>query len=214
MVISVIADIVGSRELKDRSEAQRMLDVAIARVDEENPLADQRLTPTVGDEQQGVYTNLFDALESLLMIQLVLPGELGLRFGIGIGEIRAVDSEHRELSDGPAWWAAREAIDIAHDRERRSMPSSRTWIVGGKGQDEVMPTTIAAANAYLLLRDSVVGAMSDRERRLAYGRLTGRSQKELAESEGISQPSVSKALRGSGFTAIYEGLAALREART
>ena len=52
--------------------------------------------------------------------------------------------------------------------------------------------------------------MSDRERRIAYGRASGLSQRELAEQEGITQPSVSKALRGSGANALLEGLAVLR----
>ncbi len=74
-----------------------------------------------------------------------------------------------------------------------------------------MESTIAVANAYLLARDEIVGAMSERERRLTYGRLLGRGQQELAAEEGISQPSVSKALRGAGSAAVLEGLAALRE---
>jgi DNA-binding CsgD family transcriptional regulator len=52
--------------------------------------------------------------------------------------------------------------------------------------------------------------MSERERRLTYGRLVGRSQQELAAEEGISQPSVSKALRNAGAAALLQGVAALR----
>ncbi|UWF76845.1 MULTISPECIES: SatD family protein [Microbacterium] len=206
MVIAVIADIVGSRRLRDRAAAQRMLDHTIARVERDRPLAVQPLTPTVGDEQQGVYGGLGEALTSLLMLQLALPGGLGFRFGLGVGEIRAFDSSGGPLSDGPGWWAARAAIGIVQEHERGGMPSARSWIVAAEGQDEVMESTVAAANAYLLLRDELVGAMSERERRLAYGRLIGTSQQELAEQEGITQPSVSKALRRSGAVAILQGL--------
>jgi hypothetical protein len=73
-----------------------------------------------------------------------------------------------------------------------------------------MESTIAASNAYLLARDELVGAMSERERRLTYGRLLGRSQHDLAADEGVTQPSVSKALRTAGSAAILEGVAALR----
>ncbi|WP_448720740.1 SatD family protein [Microbacterium natoriense] len=210
MVIAVLADIVGSRKLRDRAEAQRILDEAIAQVEADLPLADQPLTPTVGDEQQGVYRDLGDALVSLLMIQLRLPDGVAFRFGIGVGEVRAVESVHRELADGPGWYAARAAIETVHAREERAVPRTRTWIVGAPGQDEVMQSTIAASNAYLLARDEIVGAMSERERRLTYGRLQGRSQQELATEEGISQPSVSKALRNAGAAALVEGVAALR----
>lgn len=209
MVIAVIADIIGSRALSDRGGAQRRLDDAIARVESDRPLALQPLTPTVGDEQQGVYHDLADAMTSLLMIHLALPDGIGLRFGLGVGEIRRVDSAHGALPDGPGWWAAREAIELAHERERRAVPRSRTWIVGAPGQTEVMESTIAVSNAYLLVRDEQVGAMSERERRLTYGRIVGRSQHELADAEGVSQPSVSKSLRRAGAQALIDGLSAL-----
>lgn len=210
MVIAVLADIVGSRGLRDRSAAQGVLDETIAAVEQDLPLALRPLTPTVGDEQQGVYRSLDDALVSLLMIQLRLPDGIAFRFGIGIGDVRAVESVHGELSDGPGWYSARAAIDTVHAREGRAVPRTRTWIVGAPGQDEVMASTIAASNAYLLARDELVGAMSERERRLTYGRLMGRSQSDLAAEEGITQPSVSKSLRTAGATAILEGVAALR----
>ncbi|CAN7143939.1 SatD family protein [Microbacterium foliorum] len=210
MVIAVLADIVGSRKLDDRSAAQRILDEAIARVEEHLPLAHHALTPTVGDEQQGVYLDLEDAMVSLLMIQLALPDGIAFRFGIGVGDVRSVDSVHGELADGPGWYAARAAIETVHARENRTVPRTRTWIVGAPGQDEVMESTIAASNAYLLVRDELVGAMNERERRLTYGRLVGRSQHDLAAEEGISQPSVSKSLRSAGSAALIEGVAALR----
>ncbi|PVE93190.1 MULTISPECIES: SatD family protein [unclassified Microbacterium] len=210
MVIAVLADIVGSRKLDDRTAAQQVLDETIARVEADLPLAAQPLTPTVGDEQQGVYRDLGEALISLLMIQLRLPDGIGFRFGIGVGEVSAVESVHGELADGPGWYAARAAIDTVHAREGRAIPRARTWIVGAPGQDEVMESTIAASNAYLLVRDELVGAMSERERRLTYGRLIGRSQHELAEEEGISQPSVSKSLRSAGAAALLEGVSVLR----
>lgn len=210
MVIAVVADIVGSRKLDDRASAQRVLDETIAQVEKDLPLAQHPLTPTVGDEQQGVYRELEDALVSLLMIQLRLPDGIAFRFGIGIGAVSAVASVHGELADGPGWYAARAAIEAVHAKEGRAVPGARTWIVGAPGQDEVMPSTIAASNAYLLVRDELVGAMSERERRLTYGRLVGRSQQELASDEGISQPSVSKSLRSAGSAALLDGVAALR----
>lgn len=213
MVIAVLADIVGSRRLDDRTAAQRVLDDTIAAVEVDLPLATQPLTPTVGDEQQGVYRDLSDAMVSLLMIQLRLPDGIAFRFGIGVGEVRPVKSVHRELADGPGWYAARAAIETVHAREGRAVPRTRSWIVGAPGQDEVMESTIAASNAYLLVRDEVVGAMSERERRLTYGRLLGRSQQELATEEGITQPSVSKSLRTAGTAALIEGVAALRGER-
>lgn len=209
MVIAVIADIVGSRRLRDRARAQREFDETITRVQHEHPLAEQPLQPTVGDEQQGVFRTLDDALMGVLLLQLALPEGIEFRYGLGIGEIGAIKSAHRELTDGPGWWAAREAIEIVHDRQKRAVPTARTWIVAAPGQDEVMDSRVPTANAYLLLRDAVVVGMTGRERRLAYGRVGGLSQRVLAEQEGITQPAVSKALRTSGAAALIDGWALL-----
>lgn len=206
MVVAVIADIVGSRRLRDRAEAQRVFDETIARVQREHPLADQPLQPTVGDEQQGVYRNLDDALAGVLLLQLALPEGMEFRYGLGVGEIRAIESAHRELTDGPGWWAAREAIETVHARQERAVPTARSWIVAAPGQDEVMQSLVSTSNAYLLARDAIVVHMTERERRLAYGRIGGLSQSALAEQEGITQPAVSKALRSSGAAALLDGL--------
>ena len=79
--------------------------------------------------------------------QLALPEGLEFRFGIGIGTVSPVGSAHGELSDGPGWWAARDAIEYVHARQHRAVPGMRTWIVGAPGQDEVMDTVVAASNA-------------------------------------------------------------------
>jgi hypothetical protein len=213
MVVAVIADIVGSRRLRDRAGAQRMLDETIARVEREHPLADQPLRPTVGDEQQGVYRTLYDAVTGVLLLQLALPEGIEFRYGIGVGDIRAIDSAHRELSDGPGWWAARAAVETVHARQERTVPTARSWIVAAPGQDEVMDSEVSMGNAYLLARDAIVVRMTERERRLAYGRIGGLSQTALAEQEGITQPAVSKALRSSGAAALLDGLALFAQER-
>ena len=209
MVIAVIADIVGSRQLHDRAQAQRAIEQVITQVEDDFPLARESLAATVGDELQGVYDNLGEAMASLLAIQLRLPENVALRFGLGIGEIREVASAGGSLSDGPGWYAARDAIETIDVRERTA-PRMRTWIVGAPGQNAVMTSEIAVSNAYLLVRDELVGAMSDRERRLAYGRALGASQEQLATSEGIQQPSISKSLRRSGAAALLDGMALLQ----
>jgi DNA-binding CsgD family transcriptional regulator len=61
------------------------------------------------------------------------------------------------------------------------------------------------ANAYLFARDQLVGEMTGRARRLAYGRIGGQTQAQLAEEEGISQSAVSQALASAGVAALIEG---------
>ncbi|MET0734630.1 MAG: SatD family protein [Microbacterium sp.] len=212
MTIAVISDIVGSRRLPDRSAAQRVLDETIARIESDLPLAARPLHPTVADEEQGAYDSLGDALASLLLLQLALPDGVECRFGIGIGEVREVKTTSGAIEDGSGWWAARAAIDTVHAKQQRAAPSARTWVVAAQGEDASMHTAAALANAYLLSRDELVGAMSERTRRLVYGRCLRTTQKELAAAEGITQPAVSQALAGAGAGSVVEGFVALRSA--
>jgi len=76
-----------------------------------------------------------------------------------------------------------------------------------------MDSEVSMGNAYLLARDAIVVRMTERERRLAYGRIGGLSQTALAEQEGITQPAVSKALRSSGAAALLDGLALFAQER-
>ncbi len=208
----VIADIVGSRRLSDRAGAQIALEETIARVEGEQPFAERALTPTVGDELQGVYPDLTAALKALLLLQLALPHGLECRFGIGLGDIEPLPSTEEELTDGPGWWAARAAIERVHALQQRAAPSARTWVDVAEGADnDDVRSRVAFANAYLLTRDQLVGAMSERTRRLVYGRCLGRTQRALAEAEGITQSAVSQALAGAGAGAILEGFAILTD---
>lgn len=210
MVIATIADIVGSRRLADRGEAQRVIDTAIAEVEKRLPLAVEPLRPTVGDELQGVYTTLDDALASLLLVQLALPDGVECRFGLGIGEVDAFDSASGRLQDGPGWWAARSAIEAVHAKQQRAAPSARTWVVASPDEDAGVHTAAALANSYLLARDQLVGSMNERARRLTLGRCLGRTQRDLAHEEGITQPAVSQALATSGAASVVEGFLVLR----
>lgn len=215
MTVAVLADIVGSRRLPDRVAAQRVLDDVIAAVERAlpTPIRPLRpLRPTTGDEQQAVFATLDAALAFILQLQLALPDGLEFRFGIGIGRIGAVASSSGDLTDGPGWWAARAAIDVVHAKQNRTIPSARSWIVAAPEEDSSMHAIVAFANAYLLARDELVGAMNERARRLTSGRLRGLTQRELAQAEGITQPAVSQALSSVGAASIIEGYRALTHA--
>lgn len=210
MDVAVIADIVGSRTLNDRASAQAHLDETIRQAEHDLPLARRPLTPTVGDEQQGLYPTLDAALAATLLIRLLLPAGLDLRFGLGIGPMNDIRSGERTLAEGPGWWAARAAIDHVHALGQRQVPHARSWVAASDDHAAHGDAEIRRTNAYLLARDELVGTMSERTRRLSYGRCLGATQSALAEAEGVSQSAVSQALRSSGATAILAGFALLR----
>lgn len=210
MTVAVIADIVGSRELDDRAGAQRAIVDAVARVEADAPMAAAPLTAVVGDEFQGEFPTIGAATASLLLLRLQLPDGVDCRFGVGVGDVRPVELGDRTIPEGPAWWAARAAIERVEALQHRAAPLARTWIEAAEGQDATMLETIAVANAYVLSRDQLVSSMSQRTRRLTYGRCLGRSQRDLAAHEGITQSAVSQALASAGSSAVVEGFLALR----
>lgn len=198
--IAMIVDIVGSRELDDRSAAQQSILDAFGRAHALRPFR-QPLAPTFADEFQAVFDDPAHAVWATAVGRLLLPVGVDCRFGLGSGELREVGPGLAgTVQDGSAWWRARAAIDEAHARQDRRNPYLRTWFEGPDA---------AAVNALLLLRDATIDGMRARERRIAGAALLGRSQVEIARDEGVTQSAVSQSLRRSGAAALVAADAVL-----
>lgn len=200
--VGIIADIVGSRNLTDRKAAQRAILEAFERADSSVP-ALRSAWATVGDEFQLIATTWQDALRITVRVQALLPDDLRLRFGVGVGQIRTVgEGEVGPIQDGTAWLNARQAIETIEEHQQR--------------RDEVLtgflsadPELTAALTTQLVLRDHIVARMKARERRLFAALLTGATQQEAASAERISQAAVSQALHRSGAMALLDADATL-----
>ncbi len=197
---ALIGDVVASKQAPDRGALQDRLLLALAAVNSAVPSL-QPLEATIGDEFQGVYASASLALRASAQVRLhLLP--VDTRYGLGTGELTVFDVDRAPVSqDGPAWWAAREAIDYVQGRQARRGHARhlRTWLV-----DPQEPDAATYVNAFLLSRDETIGLQSHRARRLLLGSLLGRTQLELAESEQISQSAVSQQLATSGAYAICD----------
>ena len=223
---AVIADIVGSRTLTDRADAQRIFEAALERASEGLALL-QAPYPTVGDEFQAVAYTLEDALLLTLRAQLLLPPQLQLRFGIGVGRIeefasgvhrqapaRGRGAESAALQDGSAWWAARAAINRAHDVQDASNPFIRTWfMVHASVESEFSSHCQTCINALLSLRDHAILKLSARHRRITAALLLGKTQVEIARAEKLSQQAISDFARGTGVGLIQSSLIIAEAAR-
>ena len=223
---AVIADIVGSRTLTDRADAQRIFEAVLERAGEGLALL-QAPYPTVGDEFQAVAYTLEDALLLTLRAQLLLPPQLQLRFGIGAGRIeefasgvhrqapaRGRGAESAALQDGSAWWAARAAINRAHDVQDASNPFIRTWfMVHASVESEFSSHCQTCINAMLSLRDHSILKLSARHRRITASLLLGKTQVSIARAEKLSQQAISDFARGTGAGLIQSSLIIAEAAR-
>ncbi len=205
-VVALIADIVGSRRLDDRSQAQAQILTAFQGATEHARPAVPAYA-TVGDEFQTVYDTISQAVIATTVVPLLLPQGIELRFGLGVGIDDVIESDGpSRIRDGSAWWHARDAIDRIRRAEKAGRSYSRTGIVGPSGG--VDPTI----QSLLLLRDHIFGRMRERDRTIALAGLRNIPQSRTAQEEGISQPAVSQSWNRSGAAALVEMVQTLKEA--
>ncbi|HWS93756.1 MAG TPA: SatD family protein [Mycobacterium sp.] len=192
---SVIGDVVGSRRARDRPALHRRVNTALRQV------ADGAIDPpafTVGDEFQGSYPTLGAAIDAALTVRLLLVPQIDVRFGIGWGATTVLDA-NAGIQDGPAWWAARDAI--THTAEAQRQPGF-TLVRTTFRADDGTRTDVAAVNAALICRDHLLGSLDERSLRIVRGLMTGRTKKELAAAEGISASAVSQRASRDGLDLI------------
>ena len=108
--------------------------------------------------------------------------------------------------DGPAWWAARAAIDRVE--KGRARPRGSEGLRGPRSPDAADPGRDGASedlvNALLMCRDELVSRMDARDARLVLAWFEGRKQADVGAAEGISPSAVSQRFARNGAYAIRE----------
>ncbi|CAB4723018.1 MAG: hypothetical protein F2667_11065 [Actinobacteria bacterium] len=189
--VTLIGDVVASREAIDRLDLHQALQQALREV---NAHYETDLRITVGDEYQGAVPSLGLATRIALDLRLALLPTYDVRHGIGVGAVRLLDPETR-VQDGPGWWAAREAIEqVAALESQAATRTARTW-VSGAGDASVL----SAVNAALGGRDELVGRLDRRSLSVLAGILAGRTQRQLAEEEHVSASAISQRVRADAL---------------
>lgn len=194
---AIIGDVIGSRQATSRSRLQTRLDKALADVSSAmKPV--QPLTPTLGDEFQGMFATVEEAIEASLRLRLELTGKLDVRIGIGWGTLRTKDPGRTPFGqDGPCWWRAREALEELGRTERSNQePASlRTVCRTGTTQE-------AALNAILVLRDQILFDIDEQDATILRMLIGGEAQQDAASRLGINKSSVSRRMQSHGLSAL------------
>jgi DNA-binding transcriptional LysR family regulator len=155
----------------------------------------------VGDEFQGAFATVGQALQASLRLRLGLLPEHDVRHGLGWGEVEVLQEEPR-VEDGAGWWAARDAI---HEVQRaQEHPGSRSRRTVFRAEPGVQGPDADLVDAVLVLRDEAVGALSERSLSVLRGLLVGQTQRELADVLGISPSAVSQRVRSDGLAALVD----------
>lgn len=191
-VATFIGDVVGSRRADDRQSVHDALVEVLERAAQRDGVIDPGRI-TVGDEFQGSFATLGQALAATLHLRLALLPEVDVRIGLGWGAVTTLDGETR---DGPGWWAAREAIGWVKTTQAKGATAHVRTAYRCEVATGADPH---AVNAALMTRDHLLGGLDDRAHRLLRGLLDGRPQRELAQEEGISPSAVSQRVRSEGL---------------
>ena len=204
-VVAVIGDVVGSRRHPDRAAMQAQLVEALTAASP--PGALQAFTPTVGDEFQGLFGGLDEALRATLDLRMRLLERIDLRIGIGRGEVATITTGVAPYGqDGPGWWRAREALDAAEHRSRAyGWPPTLRTVFRSDGPGD------ALVNSYLVLRDHIVGLFDAVDAEILLGLAEGDTQAALAERLGMDKSSVSRRVSQHGISTLLKAPPAFDE---
>ncbi|CAM3222691.1 SatD family protein [Nocardioides dubius] len=208
---TLIGDVVASRAAADRADLHRTMSAALEEVNDRFAPA-VALRITVGDEYQGAFASLAEAVRASLALAVRIGEHYDVRHGIGWGEVAELQQEPR-VEDGPGWWAARAAIDAVHAEQERPATS---WVRTGLGiaAESALPDAVEpAVRAGLILRDQALARLDGRSVSVLRGLLEDETQREIAERLGISPSAVSQRVRAEGLAALVLADEAWRDAR-
>lgn len=205
-----LGDVIGSRASNDRQGLHDTLASALAAVCSEVDTVDD-IQVTAGDEFQGTFASVGEALYAALLLRLRLTPRIDVRVGVGWGEVTVLDAAQGH-QDGPAWWAARAAIQWVETQQASAgWQSVRSAY---RRADELVADspgpTPEAVNAALMCQDHLIGLMDARSRHILDGLMHGQTQVRLAAELGLTRQAVNQRRRQDGLAVVVAAAERLR----
>ena len=207
MYLALIADVIDSKMVQERFNLQKQLEKALRKMNElfGDYLA-SCFTLTLGDEFQA----LLKVDAPVFQIIDTLRSELSptqLRFGIGLGEIvTAIDPLQSIGADGPAYWNARAAINLVH--QKNDYGNTQIYFSSGNDSKDLFVNALIASGEAIRSgwRGSQEEILLDLLKRFVYSE--NFSQQDLAQSLDINPSALSKRLKSSSIRVYLRGRAA------
>lgn len=207
MYLALIADVIDSKMVQERFDLQKQLEKTLQTMNELfGEFLASSFTLTLGDEFQALLKvdapvfQMIDTLRSLLT-----PTQL--RFGIGLGEILTdIDPLQSIGADGPAYWNARAAINLVH--QKNDYGNTQIYFSCGKEKQDFFVNALIASGEAIRSgwRGSQEEILLDLLKRCVYSE--NFSQQDLAQSLAINPSALSKRLKSSSIRVYLRGRAA------
>jgi len=191
--IAVIGDLVASRMLDRRDEAQEKVVAVLQQANEvwESEL-EAGFVVTIGDEFQGLLRRPDRAFDVIASLEQGLGG-IRTRYGIGLGTVRTELLPTALGMDGTAFHCARDAVERGKREDR--------WItVAGFGDDRDY-----LLNGVLRLMGGIRWAWTRVQAETVFAVRTTPTQKLVAKARQVSEATVSKALKAALYEQFAEG---------
>ena len=204
MYLALIADVIDSKMVQARFNLQKQLEETLQKMN--GFFADYLascFTLTLGDEFQA----LLKMNAPVFQIIDTLRSELSptqLRFGIGLGEIvTAIDPLQSIGADGPAYWNARAAINLVH--QKNDYGNTQIYFSSGNDSQDLLVNALIASGEAIRSswRDSQEEILLDLLKRSVYSETF--SQQDLAQSLAINPSALSKRLKSSSIRVYLRG---------
>ena len=209
--IAIIGDMKASRKMDARREMQVRLNAVLNQINEQYQ-ADiaAKFIITLGDEFQGLLNTASHLLEMIKLIQREMY-PVKLRFGIGIGEINTdVISIAAIGADGPAYYAARKAIEDMRIQEKKLKKQAADIEIA---RYEAEHFEITEINTMLKLLKIIEESWTDKQRYTIWDmEVKGGSQDECANRMKTSQSTIARRLADGNYITYERAKETLAEA--
>ncbi|VUX03128.1 Uncharacterised protein [Streptococcus constellatus] len=198
MYIALIGDVIESKKIQDRAQAQQQLLQLMKELNQQyqNDLISP-FTVTAGDEFQALFSPnsyMFQIIDQLSVA--FAPYEI--RFGIGVGDmITEINKEQSIGSDGPAYWLAREAITYIHDKNDYGI-NHISVSMADENVSQTINTMLAACS---FIQSKWTDVQYDVLKQLLAENVYDEtfSHKEMAKLLGITPSAFNKRIKASGL---------------
>lgn len=206
--IAIIGDIIGSKNIEERNNFQKKFKAVLEDVNKryKDSIASKFMI-TLGDEFQGLLgrsDNLFDIIFDIE--KAMKPVEF--RFGVGIGYIDTDINPDIPLgSDGPAYHYARKMIDKLKLKESKYKNTPTNILIFTDRED-----TNVLLESILELTYAIKSKWTDRQIEIIeIYKNNDENQYKAAETLGVKQSTVNKAIKASMFYQYDKGIESIKQ---